>query len=82
MKQQNPIIRNAAARAAIAELNQVERHKLARILEAIGADAEDTAQRAWRQRKGPMANYWLATGVNARHIARALRLVPTQEALI
>jgi hypothetical protein len=82
MKRSNPILELEAARAAIGELTQDERAKLAGILEAIGRAAERTAQEQWRRRKAPMAAYWFAKGVDARHIARALRWAPPQEAMI
>jgi uncharacterized membrane protein len=75
----NPILELEAARRAIAECTQAERDKFARILVAIGRHAEETAQTAWRQRKGPMANYWLAKGVDCRHLARALRAMREPE---
>lgn len=78
----NPILELEAARQAIAACTQAEREKFARILVAVGRDAERTAQEQWRRRKAPMAAYWFAKGVDARHIARALRAMPAQEAMI
>jgi hypothetical protein len=79
MKRSNPILEIPEARQAIAELTAGERDKLARILVAVGRGAERTAQEQWRRRKAPMAAYWFAKGVDARHIARALRLAPAPE---
>lgn len=75
----NPILELELAREAIAACTAAEREKFAAILVAIGRHAEETAQTAWRQRKGPMANYWLAKGVDCRHLARALRAMREKE---
>ncbi len=39
----------------------------------LAADARSRAVKAWASRKGPMAVYWQAVAVYAKHTARALR---------
>jgi hypothetical protein len=82
MQRTNPILELEEARAVIAECTQAERVKFARLLVAIGRGAERTAQEQWRRRKAPMAAYWFAKAVDARHIARAMRQAPAQEAML
>lgn len=43
------------------------------MLEELATQAHAKAETSWRQRKGPMAAYWRAVGVYARHTARATR---------
>lgn len=42
-----------------------------RLLWQLGEESERKAEYAWQRRKAPMAAYWRACGVYARHIARA-----------
>ncbi|WP_343715307.1 hypothetical protein [Inquilinus sp.] len=42
------------------------------ILRDLSHDAAARAEKAWRQRKGPMAVYWKAAAVYALHTARAI----------
>lgn len=49
------------------------RDALSALLLDLGADAGERAQKAWRTHKAPMAVYWKAVSVYARHIARAIR---------
>jgi hypothetical protein len=49
------------------------REALRAILMDLGADADERAAACWRKHKAPMAAYWKAVGVYARHIAKALR---------
>jgi hypothetical protein len=48
------------------------REALAAVLRDIGSDARERAEKCWRTHKAPMAAYWKAVGVYARHIARAI----------
>lgn len=68
----NPILSLAAA-DKIRALDPACREALGELLRELGADAEAKAQESWKKGKGPMAAYWKAAGVYARHIARALR---------
>lgn len=68
----NPVLALPAA-ARLASLDPAARAVLADILAELGDDAAQRAQDCWRRHKGPMAVYWKAVGVYARHIARAAR---------
>lgn len=41
------------------------------LLGEIAADARERGDKAWAKHKGPMAAYWKANSVYARHIRRA-----------
>lgn len=49
------------------------REALAELLWDLGADASERAETYWRKHKAPMAAYWKACAVYARHISRGLR---------
>jgi hypothetical protein len=76
----NPILELEAARLAIAECSQAERDKFAR---DPGRDRPPRRGRRHKppgaSAKAPMANYWLAKGVDCRHLARALRAMREPE---
>lgn len=67
----NPVLALPAAREILA-LDVPARAALAALLRDLGADANAKAETSWKKGKGPMAAYWKAAGVYARHIARAL----------
>lgn len=67
----NPILSLPAA-AKLRAMDPDCRAALADVLRELGADANARAEESWRKGKGPMAAYWKAAGVYARHIARAL----------
>lgn len=48
------------------------RELLEALLRALAHDAAAKAEQSWRRRKAPMAAYWHAIAVYARHIARAI----------
>jgi hypothetical protein len=48
------------------------REAVQEILHDLAHDASDRAERCWRRHKPPMAAYWKAVAVYARHTARAL----------
>lgn len=75
MKARNPILRLPSAHRLIEELDPSARRALREILWELGAEADRLAQESWRKRKGPMACYWRACSVYARHIGRALNTV-------
>lgn len=58
------------------------RNALAGVLDEIAADARARADKCWFKHKAPMAAYWKAVGVYAKHIARALRKHSTQVNLL
>lgn len=68
----NPLLALPAARA-LAALPMAPRAALAAVLQDLAADAGRRAQESWRRHKAPMAVYWKACSVYARHLARALR---------
>jgi hypothetical protein len=49
------------------------RHELVALLNEIAADAAQRADKSWRQNKGPMAAYWKAVSVYAKHTRAAVR---------
>lgn len=69
----NPVLA-LPAMARMRTLDLESRTVLADVLREIGADADRLADESWKRRKGPMAAYWRAVGVYARHIARAAQL--------
>lgn len=70
----NPVLALPSA-AALMDLPPEARAALRAILADLSADARGRAERAWRSHKGPMATYWKAVAVYARHIARAAAVV-------
>lgn len=67
----NPVLALPAFKA-LAARPRAERVALAELLRDLGHDATGRANESWRKHKGPMAAYWKACAVYARHIARAL----------
>ncbi len=68
----NPLLALTAARALCA-LPEDQRLAVAAMLQDLADDAGRRAQESWRRHKAPMAVYWKACAVYARHLARALR---------
>jgi hypothetical protein len=73
----NPVLALPAARQLMA-LPLASRIVLASVLHDIAADARDRANTCWIRHKAPMAVYWKAVAVYARHIERAMRTVEPQ----
>jgi hypothetical protein len=67
----NPVL-GLPAVAAIEELDPQSRKILGALLRELGKDATSRAEESWTKGKGPMAAYWKAVGVYARHIARVV----------
>jgi hypothetical protein len=67
----NPVLGLPAARR-IQALSPEAREALQAILRDIAIDANNRAQTSWRQSKGPMAAYWKAVSVYAKHIRAAV----------
>lgn len=59
--------------AKLRELPEEVRMEFRNVLEELRQDAAKRADQAWKRHKGPMAVYWRAVAVYARHIRRALR---------
>ncbi len=72
--EQNPVLGLPALqqlRALLAEQPAL-REQLIGLLRDLGEQADAKAEHSWVHRKPPMAAYWRAMAVYARHIARAL----------
>ena len=67
----NPIL-GLPSWSMLADLPPDSRRALRAVLAAISTDANDRAQKCWKQSKAPMAAYWKATSVYAKHIRRAV----------
>ena len=72
MSYRNPILDLPAAQR-LAELPDDARDALKAILIDLSSECAARADMSWRRGKAPMAAYWHAAGVYARHITRALR---------
>lgn len=71
----NPVFALPAAKR-LAELDPATREVVADILADLARDAGQRAQASWLKNKGPMAAYWKAVGVYAKHIRQVLRSAP------
>jgi hypothetical protein len=73
-----PTVRNPMlAMPGIARLRALPmpaREGLRLVLVDLADDAGRRAENCWRRHKAPMAVYWKAVAVYARHIARALKV--------
>jgi hypothetical protein len=67
----NPILALPASAELLALPNE-SREALRRLLLSLSEDAASRAQKCWRTHKAPMAVYWKAVAVYAKHIARAI----------
>lgn len=68
----NPVLTMPAARQ-VGGLPADARAALDAFLRDLATDAAERAQRSWRQNKGPMAAYWKAVSVYAKHLRAAVR---------
>jgi hypothetical protein len=68
----NPVLGLSAAKRILA-LSPDVRDLLADLLFELARDCQERAQKCWRTHKAPMAVYWKAVGVYAKHIGRAVR---------
>lgn len=59
--------------AELANIDPAARRALEALLRGIARDAAARAEKAWRSHKGPMAAYWKAVSVYAKHTARAVK---------
>lgn len=57
----------------IAALPPESRAAISELLAGMSEDARQRAEKSWRKNKGPMAAYWKAVSVYAKHIDRAIR---------
>lgn len=65
----NPLLRLPSAQA-IRALPAESRAALRRLLLDMADDARARAEQCWRKHKAPMAAYWKAVAVYAKHAAR------------
>lgn len=68
----NPVLALAASAALQAQPVEV-REALAALFAELATEARAKAELSWRKHKAPMAVYWKAVAVYAKHTARALR---------
>jgi hypothetical protein len=68
----NPVLRMSQV-GELRKLPEPARKALANLLAAMSMDARAQADRAWKKHKAPMACYWKAVAVYAKHISRALQ---------
>lgn len=68
----NPLVILPAAQA-MRTLPPEARAALRALLRDLSSDARSRAQVSWRKHKAPMAAYWKAVAVYARHAAGLLR---------
>lgn len=68
----NPLLALPAARR-LGELDQATRELVAELLGELALDARGRAETSWRKHKAPMATYWKAVSVYARHLRLVLR---------
>ncbi len=69
----NPIAADSEVAKIIAAMSPEGRESLRKILKALSASWRSKADKAWRTHKPPMAAYWKAGAVNARHLSVALK---------
>jgi hypothetical protein len=67
----NPILGLAAAKL-LRELPPEARSALREVLAEIAKEARARAEASWNTRKAPMAAYWQAVNVYAKHIKHAV----------
>lgn len=68
----NPVAADPEVAAILAALTPEARQALRSCLMALSKRWRAQAEEAWRKHKPPMAAYWKANAVNARHLALAL----------
>lgn len=71
----NPLLALPAA-ARLAELPLEARAALRDLVVEISIEAARHAETHWRKHKAPMAAYWKAVGVYAKHTARVIGPAP------
>lgn len=71
MEVRNPVLALPAT-AGLQTLPREAREALRAVLNEIADDAAERAQTCWKRHKAPMAAYWKAVSVYARHTARAI----------
>lgn len=62
----NPLLTLPSSRR-IADLPSDAKAALSALLSELAKDAAERAEKSWRKSKGPMAAYWKAVSVYAKH---------------
>ncbi|KIC39391.1 hypothetical protein [Leisingera sp. ANG-M7] len=73
----NPVLALPSSQK-LAALDPETKSLFSDILKEISADARCRAETSWKKHKGPMAAYWKAVAVYARHCSVAIRKTPTE----
>lgn len=68
----NPVLALESMRL-LETLEEAPRAALCAILAELSAEARDKAETCWRRHKAPMAAYWKAVAVYAKHTGRAVK---------
>lgn len=68
----NPVMTLPGAEA-LAALDPASRAAIVAALDSLARDAAERAEKSWRQNKGPMAAYWKAVSVYAKHFRAFVR---------
>jgi hypothetical protein len=68
----NPLL-SLPAFQELQSLPPASRHKIRAALLSLSVDAGQRAEHCWRKSKAPMATYWKAVSVYAKHTARLLK---------
>lgn len=69
----NPLLAIPEVQAEFASLSPEARKALENMLRAMSKVFHKKGDEAWARRKPPLASYYRANGVNARHLALAAR---------
>jgi len=67
----NPLL-SLPSVGAVQHLPQPAKDALHALLAEVSRDARERAEKCWRKHKAPMAAYWKAVAVYARHLRLAL----------
>jgi hypothetical protein len=77
MRSLRPSVRNPVtalpAAQRLAHMPPMVRAELRRLFKELARESRANADKAWRKHKAPMAAYWKACAVYARHISVVLR---------
>ncbi|WP_137917207.1 hypothetical protein [Hydrogenophaga sp. 2FB] len=74
----NPLLAIPEVQEEFARLTPESRRALENALRALSRVFHKKGDEAWAKRKPPIAAYWRASGVNARHLALAARATSLQ----
>ncbi len=69
----NPLLAIPEVREQFEQLPPEARKALEAVLRSLSKNFRVRAEKAWKTRKPPLAQYWAVNAVNARHLALAVR---------